>query len=499
MSSTSSTTSSPERIEKVSSDNVVIAFDLLTNLTYMSCMTLAQLPRETILRKAGEQPLKTAIFFEQVYLLAQRLGLEYSNAFQNVAGRARASNVKALLLRFASTISSGESEPEFIQEETRLEARRYVNQYENSIENLKRWTDAYAALLVSVTLIVVVALVSTLTGALQQNFVVLMGFGTFFITGVGVWIILRSSPYEERTYTSGTGIPPDRRMSILLLKTVGPVGIILALVLGYLFGIGAGLTALGLALLPAGYFASRDDKKVSALDKEISTFIRTLGATAGARQTTLGMALPDLDTKSMGSLGPHIERLKIRIAAQIAPDICWEQFSTETGNELVRRSTRMLVESVESGADATQAGDVAATYASAVSEMRDIRKLTASSFTFLALPMHAAMTGLLMFILAIVTTFTNKLQEVAGQVAEGAVEGISGAGIDLFAAQDMGVATGVVTFVIITLTVANALAPKFAAGGHHLKLAHSFAITCLISGINFLVIPRLATSLFGGL
>lgn len=218
--------------------------------------------------------------------------------------------------------------------------------------------------------------------------------------------------------------------------------------------------------------------------------------TAGAKQTTLGMALPDIDLKSMGSLEPYIDRLKIRLAAEIPPDLCWEQFKTETGNELVRRCSRILVESVELGADASEVGEVAATYAAAVSEMRDIRRLTASSFTFLALPMHGAITGLLMFILTIVTTFTDKLQEVAGEVAEGAVEGITGPGADLFAAQDLSIATGVVTFVLITLTVANALAPKFAAGGHNLKLAQNFAITCLISGINFLFIPRVATGLF---
>ena len=496
MSSTTSTTSSPELIEKVSSDNIVISFDLLTNLTYMSCLAIAQLPREAILRRAGEQKLKTAVFFEQVYLLAQRLGLEYASAFQNVAGRAKASNIKSLLLRFASTISSGESEPEFIIEETRLESRRYINEYEASVENLKKWTDAYAALLVSVTLIVVVSLVSTLTGALQQNFVVLMGFGTFFITGVGVWIIMRTSPYEDKTYTGQTGMPPDRRKAKQLLIILGPIGIILALALGFMYGLGAALVVMGIALLPVGYFASRDDKKVSVLDKEISTFIRTLGVTTGAKQTTLGMALPDIDLKSMGSLEPYIERLKIRLAAEIPPELCWEQFKTETGNELVRRTTGMLVESVELGADASKVGEVAATYAAAVSEMRDLRKLTASSFTFLALPMHAAMTGLLMFILAIVTTFTNKLLEVSQGVSEGAIEGVSGAGADIFAAQDLTVATGVVTFVILTLTVANALAPKFAAGGHQLKLAQNFAVTCLISGINFLVIPRAATALF---
>ena len=85
---------------------------------------------------------------------------------------------------------------------------------------------------------------------------------------------------------------------------------------------------------------------------------------------------------------------------------------------------------------------------------------------------------------------------MAGEVSEGAIAGVSGPGADLFAAQDLSVATGVVTFVILTLTVANALATKFAAGGHQLKLAQGLAITCLISGINFLVIPRMATALF---
>ena len=48
----------------------------------------------------------------------------------------------------------------------------------------------------------------------------------------------------------------------------------------------------------------------------------------------------------------------------------------------------------------------------------------------------------------------------------------------------------------VDLTVANALSPKFAAGGNNLKLAQTFSLTCLISGFNFLVIPPVATALF---
>ena len=497
----SSTTSSPELIEKVSSDNIVIAFDLLSNLTYMACLAVAQLPRDAMLKKAGEQPLKTAVFFQQAYFLAHRLGLEYTRALQSVAERAKADNIKTLLLRFASTISSGESEQVFIREETRLEGRRYVNEYQSSVENLKKWTDAYAALLVSVTLIVVVALVSTLTGGLQQNFVVLMGFAMFFITAVGVYVILRSAPYEQKTYTGANGGPLDRRIAKLLLMIMGTGGLLIALILGIVFGVGAALLSFGLFILPAGYFASKDDRKVSKIDSEIALFVRNLGITAAAKKGTLSAAIRDMDLKSMGSLEPYIARLRYRLAARIPTDLCWEEFKAETGSELVRRSTGMLVEGAEMGGDPEEVSEIAAMYATSVSEMRDLRRLTASSFTFLALPMHASMSGLLMFILTIITSFNNKLEEVSTGLLEQTVASGSsvamGSGLDIFNTQDLGLTTAVVTSVILVLTVANALAPKFAAGGNNLKLVQSFSLTCLISGINFLLIPPMATSLFG--
>lgn len=299
------------------------------------------------------------------------------------------------------------------------------------------------------------------------------------------------------------GIPPDRRRAKFLLMTLGGVGVPLAVALVFMFELGAGLLAIGLMLFPAGFFAGRDAKKVSGLDQEIATFIRTLGATAGAKKTTLGMALPDLDLKSMGGLEPHILRLKNRIANQLPPHICWDQFLAESGSELVRRSTGMLVEAVELGGDAGEIGDIASRYASSVAEMRGIRRLTAGSFTFLAYPMHAAMTGLLMFIMAIISTFNAKLEEVSESVLDQAQSatsnlGNSGAGLDMFQTQDLGMTTAVVAFVVLVLTIANALAPKFAAGGHNLTLTQTFSITSMISGINFLVIPRVATSLFAG-
>ena len=207
----SSTTSSPKRIEKVSSDNIVVGFDLLSNLTYMSVLSIGGLPRDQVLEHCSRQRFKTAVFFEYIYLLAKRMGLEYTQAFQLVPEKARASSVKSLLLRFAASISSGESEQEFVAQEAQIEGERYGNEYERSVENLRKWSDAYAAILVSVTLIMVVSLVSTMMGSLGQNFIILMAFTLFVITSVGVFIIYKVSPVEDMTYEAPDGITRERR------------------------------------------------------------------------------------------------------------------------------------------------------------------------------------------------------------------------------------------------------------------------------------------------
>ena len=501
-----STTSSQRRIEKVSSDNIVISFDLLSNLAYMATLSAAKAPRQMILQKAGEQVnLKTSVVFEQVYLLAQRLGVEYTRALQMVAEKARASNLKSLLLRFASSIASGESEHVFLREESRIEAGRYANEYARSIENLKKWTDAYAAMMVSVTLIVVVAMISTLLGAMGSSFIIIVGVTMLLITSGGVYIILRTAPYEQITYDGDTDGPPDRARARFYLRTLVPLGVLLVLGGGYLtvalgagYETGVGLALIGLAavLFPTGYFARRDAGRMDALDGEVPTFIRSLGTIAGTTRSTLSTAMLHLDLESMGSLEPHVTRLRTRLSSELPADLTWERFNTETGNELLRRSTEMLVDGVEMGANGEEVADIVSSYASNVTSLRETRQMTSSSFAFLVIPMHTAMTALLLFILQIVVTFDEKLREVAvGITGEVAGAGASVPGLDMFQAQDLTLISTMITMVILILTVSNALASKFAGGGHNLKIAFSLAVMSLISGANFLLVPQVGGSL----
>ena len=494
---------STKRIKRVSSDNIVISFDLLSNLTYMGVLAAAQLPRDAIIRAAGKLSfLKTAVFFEQVSLLAQRLGIEYVRALQMVAEKARAPNVKGLLLRFSNTIASGESEHAFIREEARIEGGRYANEYSRSVENLKKWTDAYAAMMVSVTLIVIVALVSTLLGSLDQRFVVIVGVTMVLIACGGVYLILRTAPYEQITYDGEGEGPPDRARAKFLLRTLVPIAAVAASFIVLTQGLAPALVVIGLALFPVGYLARRDDRKVRKIDEEVATFTRSLGAVAGATGSTLSSALNNINPASLGTLRPYVERLRTRLSHQMSNALSWQRFKEETGNELLRRSSDMLVDGVELGADAEECGEIASGYATRVAELREMRALTANSFGFLIIPLHAAMSGLMLFILQIIIIFNAQLTEVTADIigtpgGEAAISGVP-PGMNIFASQNLTLISSMITIVILVLTVSNALASKFASGGNNLKIASTLSITCLISGGNMLLIPPVASRLLGG-
>ena len=514
-----SITSSHKQIEKVSSDNLVVGFDLLSNLTYMSVLSIGGLPREQVLENCGKQQFKTAVFFRYVHLLANRVGLEYTRAFQLVSDKARASSVKSLLLRFAASISSGESEGGFIEQEMKLEAERYGNEYQRSVENLRKWTDAYAAVLVSVTLIMVVSMVSSMLGSLGENFIVLMAMTLFFITSIGVYVIYKVAPVEPITYDSPQGITPLRRRSRKLLLWLGPTGLVLAFLLAPQFGLlsGASLVFLivGASLLPAGFFAFKDDSAVGKLDTELPVFLRSIGNVAGATGVTLTRALSGIDTRSMGSLAPHVNRLHVGLTSQLPARDCWEKFRGETGSELTNRTTHMLVDGVELGGRADDVGNICAGHALQVTQLRASRQLTASTFSFLTVPMHATMTFILVFVLEIVSNFNEKLAGISGELLDnsgGTVTtpanlnvppGISvpsggdmSGGLDIFGSQDMTLIAYMIVLVIAILTVANALAPKFASGGSRLKIVSFLSIMCIISGGILGSVPILTSMLF---
>ena len=490
MASMSSTKSSPKRTERVSSDSAVISFDLLSNLTYMSALATAETSRDVIFKHAIAQPYKTSVYFRQVYLLAKRLGFEYGRSFQLVSKRAGAHTVKSLLLRFAGSITSGESESEFLSQEANVEREQYTSHYGRGLETLQKWGDAYAALLVSVSLIMVVAMISSQLYDVGSGFIVILTATMFVMSLMGSYVIYKVAPIEQVTYKHDKG-PADRRKAWISLLLLGPIGFLVLIFMIGSSNIGAGMLIFGVCLIPAGIFAYRDDAQVNTLDKELSNFVRSLGNVAEALGSTLTVAVNTIDRRSLGSMEPYIRRLQIRLNKRLSPQVCWRKFNDEIGSELVFRTMNMFVDGVSLGGSPGKVGAVASEYSMNVALLRAKRYVIALPFSFLTIPLHGAMTALLIFVLEIMSSFSNQIQLSSSELGAGSAALVPS--LPVFQGWDMGQISVLTMAAVLVLTLSNTLAPKFATGGHNLKLAFYGSIMCTISGLNMLMIPPLAS------
>jgi len=216
----------------------------------------------------------------------------------------------------------------------------------------------------------------------------------------------------------------------------------------------------------------------------------------------------------MGSLKKYIDPLNSRLAARLPVSSCWDRFRDETGSELAHRTTKMLVEGSELGGEAHKVGQICSDYAQMVTQLRAKLYLASSTFSFLTIPMHATTSFILVFVLHIIVGFNTRLSSVnidnANASTQDAVAASGAASqsssvadpsdltgsIGIFQAQDMTGITAIILLVIVVLTIANSLAPKFAGGGSNLKVATYLSVMCLISGGILGVVPTVTAAIF---
>ena len=126
--------------------------------------------------------------------------------------------------------------------------------------------------------------------------------------------------------------------------------------------------------------------------------------------------------------------------------------------------------------------------------MRARRMVAPPPFAFLVIPLHFAMTGLMTFVLEIIRSFNIRIEAASADLA--APSGGDGMGLlpdlPIFQSQDMALMSNITLVALLSMTISNALAPKFALGGHSLIIGVFGSITCLMTAFNMAVIPQIA-------
>ena len=473
-----------------------IDFDLITQLTHMSAVATSGIARDKLFEGTAELDYSTSKYFRRVHRVAQRLNYDYSQACELVGEAAKEDSVQNLLLHFATSLSAGESEADFLKRETDVQLELFGKKYERDMESLRKWTDAYIALIVSTTLIVVISLVSMMIYPVGTIAIAGLALIVMLVTAAGGWIIFTVAPHEVKTHRLARRSAEQQqidKLAVVLFTIAGPL-----FVLGWIIlSLGIAMIVTALLLTPIAWLVWLDDNKIDKRDKDLPAFLRGLGSVMGAVGTTVAEGLSRLNRRSLGAMEPHVRKLYVRLTNDLSPDMTWARLAGESGSELITRCVRIFSDGIKVGGDPAAVGDLASAFGQKVSLLRASRSMVSNSFAFVVVPMHAALLGIILFVTEVVLIFGNKISEVQDQNLDSdliAEAGVSNAIV--FAAPDATFIHLLVVVSILMLTFANSFAPYAAGGGHRYRIFNYGVVMMVISGVSLLVIPHIVQSLF---
>lgn len=480
--------------KKESFDQDFLCYDLFYQLSYMSSIAAAGLPRSQIFDFASRLPCISSRYFAEIHAVASEMRYDYSVACRMVGEATENDMVRSLLLRLSSSMGSGESEAAFLEEEARIQAETYRNEYERAVETLRMWTEAYAALIVAASLVVIVAAISMIIYPVALTFTVALVGVTICVAVAGAWAIHRVSPKERRVHSPPAHCAVQTRL-IRVARILIPAAIVAFLVI-WMGGLGLGwaLMAAAALVLPVGVVSATFDRQITKKDMDISTFLRSLGNVATAIGVTASNAVERLDLRATANLSPDVVNLRDRLNSRLQPDVCWQRFSLETGSETVYRSVKMFHDANRLGGEPEQVGQRSSLVAMTMSFLRARRTQVSTTFGYLVIAMHVALTGLLVFVIEVLLSF--------GQVVEGisstAVEEAQTRATEVFSFSFGGIEhlESLTIPTVLVLSITNAVAMKAADGGNAYKICLYLAWTLGVSGLALIIVPILADGMF---
>jgi archaeal flagellar protein FlaJ len=491
----SSSKFSPKRGDK-NSFKQISPFDMFYQLTYMSAMASSGISRAKTFELAAQSKSKAAMYFAAINTLVDEFRYDYPEACHAIGLKAKSENIKTFLLRLADALRSGEPLAEFLAREAEVQSEDYQNKYERDLEGLKQWSNAFSSIIMSVALIVIVQVITSMIYSMNVSVMGGLVSAGLMMSGMGAWVIQRSAPREVMNVKASLGSAEQKR-AMKLFKIMIPaataVGMVLTIIgvpLGWVLIVVAGM------LLPVGITSLISDRQLSKKDIEFSTFLRSVGGMTTSSGTTLKQALTKMDLSSFSYLESDIERLSTRLQARVEPEVCWHKFGQETGSQLISEVSDIFYSAIKIGGEPERVGYLCSLFTAKTAQLRAKRRLTAGTFTGLTTVMQAVVSGLMVFVLSIVTNFAGMVDTMMPKNTDALSTAPSmSMGMAQFSAGDLQFLTGITVAMVLALAVVSASAMIFCDGGYKLKVSFYLSFIIFICGISFLVVPPMVAGI----
>jgi flagellar protein FlaJ len=485
--------------------------DLLFTTTYMASLALANASRPEIFSyAANRKEYISSKYITKAETYVKKWNYSYAEALAIVAERTGNPILKSMLSRYANAIDSSVPDDEFLKNELSTVRSVYRSSIEQGLEMLKKWGDAYIAMLLSGTVIAVTIMISIaiysptgMESTLNMSYAII-----FVICFFGNVLMYTSVPDDPKSHGLMTRASKEQQTIHAMERIIVPLAIVAVITL-LLLGVNAGLIYLlvGILLAPLGVIGFIDDSNITLRDNDFSTFIRSLGAVMGGQGTTAVYALATIDKKSLVALEPLVNSVYSKMNLGLDDKQIWDKFIGESGSNLIYKYLNIYLDTITLGGPPDAIGTVVGSSMLEQTLLREKKDMHARSFIVLLVPMHIAMAGIFVVLYRIMVTLTGSVSTMMTkfQATTAAAGGASAGGVSAesalggmsmftnFPEKEMGI------YVLITLTiitVSNIIAARVVGGGDRYMFYFYAAIFCSLTGIVLLVAPFMVNMFF---
>ncbi|MDD3111248.1 MAG: archaellar assembly protein FlaJ [Methanofollis liminatans] len=498
-----------KKIETLS-DNKKMEGDLVFMTTYMASAMTANVSRPELFEyTARRHEYISTKYIRRVVDFVNQWHYSYSEGLTMVGERVENPMLRNMFNRFANAIDSGVPDSEFLAMELNTARSMYRNTFEQGFEMLKKWGDAYIALLFSSMLVAIIIMISVaiyapsgIDSALNTSYALVL-----LTAGFGVGLMYKAVPVDEKTLDSSMNSWCSREQAMIrrLQTPVLAITAVAALLL-LLMGVNTGMVFLliGLLFAPIGIIAYVDNHNVVMRDEDFPAFIRGIGSIMEGKGTTVVEAIREIDRKSLVTLEPVINSVYTKLNLGLDEALVWEKFIGDCGTNLIAKYMNIFRDSVALGGAPGVIGKIVGSSMLSQVLLRRKRDMVAMGFIVLLIPMHIAMIGIFLTLYEVLHTMSEAIESVMSTLGEsgaalsgsGSVAGSMTGSMNLFVNFPEEQMVPYVTTICLMITVANIFAGKIVMGGDRYMYFFLSAVLFTLTGLLVLIVPPLISSFF---
>ncbi len=363
-------------------------------VTHMTVLSTTNIDRIEVFRTLAreEEYGELAIEIHRISNLVDTWNQSLDEACQRRARQVPSRSVGDFLDRLSYSLNAGQDIGDFLLGEQNAMIRKYITVYESILGNLEVMKDLYVSMILSMTFAIVNAIVLPILTGTNATMTVSAVIVLFVFVQLGFYYVIRTMApydplwYQQREYRT----KPDRQINMTLYgATAVSAALIVGLVVAWLalppFGFEghrfvSGLPIPILVAVPVtplavpGLVARRHENRIKERDEEFPGFIRALGASESAKQSTTTDVLKTLRQKDFGVLSRDIDRLFVRLNMRIEPSRAWFFFTAESSSYLVQKFSEMYLVGRQMGGDPKQLGELISRNMNEVIQLRRQRE-----------------------------------------------------------------------------------------------------------------------------